>query len=335
MTNPNNAIGTNSAYSGRTSVKAFNDVLSAFTPGIVSGWEASVYSGLTIMLGGGHSARDVAIAKNNTGDRTTINNISADEVLVTVASAPSSDSRIDAIVAYVDNPPQGTATSADNPEACGIISVEGTVSASPEPPSENIIRSAITADGASGTTAYYVVLATVTIPTGTTDLIQGYIQQGEESQLIVMSDASNITMTNVDPGEGTPLAENHFIGVYSESPDVPLVFDYSLTEVDTGTKWIDGSAIYKKTIDTGALPSSAGTIKSIAHNITNLDKVIKMEGYAFNGTIFLNFPPYIAASSGTPTCQVWANSTNVSVVATTDLSSITESYVTLYYTKSS
>lgn len=327
MTNPNNAIGTNSAYSGRTSVKAFNDVLSAFTPGIVSGWEARVYSGLTVMLGGGHSARDVAIAKNNTGDRTTINNISADEVLVTVASAPSSDSRIDAIVAYVDNPPQGTATSADNPEACGIIAVEGTVSASPEPPTENIIRSAITADGASGTTAYYVVLATVTIPTGTTDLIQGYIQQGEESQLIVMSDASNITMTNVDPGEGTPLAENHFIGVYSENPDVPLVFDYSLTEVNTGAKWIDGSAIYKKTINFGSLPNA--TTENVAHNISNLDNVIKIDGYMTNGSNWRTLPYADGAFT-----SVYVSATQVSVYTTADMSSWT-SYVTLYYTKTS
>ena len=217
MTNPNNAIGTNAAYSGRTSVKAFNDVLSAFTPGIISGWEARPDSGLTVMLGGGHTARDVAIAKNNTGDNTTINNISADEVLVTLAAAPPADSRIDVIVAYVDNPPQGTATSADNPEACGIIPVSGTASADPVAPNESAIRAAITADGASGTTAYYVVLATVVVPTGTTDLIPGYIQQGEQSVLTIMSSASNITMTTVDPGEGQPLEENHFIAVYTNN----------------------------------------------------------------------------------------------------------------------
>ena len=214
MTNPDNAIGTNAAYSGRTSAKAFNDVLSAFTPGIISGWECQVDSGLTVMLGGKSTIRDVAIAVNNTGDRTTINNISADEVLVTVAAAPPSNSRIDAIVAYVDNPPEGTASTADNPAACGLISVAGTAAANPVAPNESAIRTAITADGASGTTAYYVVLATVTVPTGTTDLIQGYIEQGEESKLTIMSSASNITMTTVDPGEGVDIEDNHFIAVY-------------------------------------------------------------------------------------------------------------------------
>ena len=333
MTNPNNAIGTNAAYSGRTSAKAFNDVLSAFTPGIVSGWEAKPYSGLTIMLGGGHTARDVAIAQNNTGDNTTINNISADEVLVTVAAAPPTDSRIDAIVAYVDNPPQGTATSADNPEACGIIPVSGTVSANPDAPSENTIRAAITADGASGTTAYYVVLATVTVPTGTTDLIQGYIQPGEESQLIVMSDASNIAMTNVDPGEGVALAANHFIGVYSENPDVPLVFDYSLTEVDTGAKWVDGSAIYKKTVDIGELPNN--TNKHVAHNISNLKSVIRLEGYSNYSQSSLLIPLPFTSTITQATVAVYVEGADIIILTGQDRTGFTESYVTLYYTKTS
>lgn len=178
MTNPNNAIGTNAAYSGRTSVNAFNDDLAAYSRGILSGWNCQVDTGLTVLLGGGNSARDVAIAEDNAGNKTTINNISLDEVPVTLDTAPGANSRIDAIVAYVDNPPQGSNSTADNPESCGIIPVAGTPAVEPQAPDDNAIRTAITADGASGTTAYYVVLATVTVPTGTTDLIPGYIKQG-------------------------------------------------------------------------------------------------------------------------------------------------------------
>lgn len=183
MTNPNNAIGTNAAYSGRTSVNAFNDDLAAYSRGILTGWNCQVDTGLTVILGGGHSVRDVAIAEDNAGNKTTINNISLDEVPVTLDTAPGANSRIDAIVAYVDNPPQGSNSTADNPEACGIIPVAGTPAVDPQAPDDNAIRTAITADGASGTTAYYVVLATVTVPTGTTDLIPGYIQQGDKAVL--------------------------------------------------------------------------------------------------------------------------------------------------------
>ena len=199
MTNPNNAIGTNAAYSGRTSVNAFNDDLAAYSRGVLTGWNCQVDTGLTVILGGGHSVRDVAIAEDNAGNKTTINNISLDEVPVTLDTAPGANSRIDAIVAYVDNPPQGSNSTADNPEACGIIPVAGTPAVDPQAPDDNAIRTAITADGASGTTAYYVVLATVTVPTGTTDLISGYIQQGDKAVLNANQIADgSITSSKID-----------------------------------------------------------------------------------------------------------------------------------------
>ena len=215
MTNPNNAVGTNGAYSGRTSVNAFNDVLSLLTSGILGGWVCSPNSGLTVALGGDGSTRDVAIAEDNTGNKTTINNISGSPISVTISAAPSTNSRIDAIVAYVDNPPTGSSTATDNYGACGLIAIEGTVSASPVPPDESAIRTAITGDGASGTTAYYVVLAYITIASGTTTITNGMINQSTVS-ILAPQNTPLITMTSIDPGEGVALAENHFIAVYSE-----------------------------------------------------------------------------------------------------------------------
>lgn len=183
MTNPNDAVGTNGAYGGRTSVNAFNDLAGAFTRGVVSGWACVPNTGLTVSLGGDGTNRDVAIAMDNIGDKTTINNISGAPIDVTIDSAPVSNSRIDLIVAYVDNPPQGTDTVADNPSACGLIVVKGVASASPTPPSDGNIRSAITADGASGTNAYYVILAQITIASGTTTLTSSNISNGSKATL--------------------------------------------------------------------------------------------------------------------------------------------------------
>lgn len=183
MTNPNNAVGTNAAYDGRTSVKAFNDGVGAYSRGIISGWACSPNTGMTVSLGGDGNARDVAIAQDSGGNKTTINNISESPINVTLSAAPASNSRIDAIVAYVDNPPQGSATVIDNPAACGLIAVEGTIASTPVAPNESAIRAAITADGASGATAYYVVLATVTVASGTTDLVAGDIENGSVAQI--------------------------------------------------------------------------------------------------------------------------------------------------------
>lgn len=204
MINPNNAIGTNGAFGGRTSVNAFNDDLASYSTGILSGWACEPSSGLTVILGGDGNTRDVAIAEDNAGNKTTINNISGSPVSVTIGAAPNSNSRIDSIVAYVNNPPTGTSTATDNYGACGLIVVAGTVSSTPSAPSESAIRAAITADGASGTTAYYVVLANITIPSGTTDLTSNNISQGSIAKIgsnnmdfttvkILLSDADNIT----------------------------------------------------------------------------------------------------------------------------------------------
>lgn len=194
MTNPNNAIGTNAAYGGRTSVNAFNDGLASFSRGVMSGWACTPNTGLTVSLGGSGNVRDVAVAEDNIGDKVTINNISGSPVDVTLPAAPGANSRIDAIVAYADNPPQGESTIADNPGACGIIPVSGIAASSPVPPSGSAIRSAITADGASGTTAYYVVLAYITIAAGTTDIDASSISQSKIPSAKSIADYLNLSV---------------------------------------------------------------------------------------------------------------------------------------------
>ena len=193
MTNPGNAIGTNAAYSGRTSVNAFNDILSALSRGVVSGWECKPSSGLTVELGGSGGVRDVAIAEDNAGNKTSINNISGSPVQVTLSAAPGANSRIDAIVAYVDSPTNGSADKADNPDVCGIIPVSGTVASSPSDPTDSQIRAAITSDGANGTSAYYAILATVKMNANLSNITNNEIT----SKLSYLA-GKKVTSENVD-----------------------------------------------------------------------------------------------------------------------------------------
>lgn len=296
MTNPNDAVGTNAAYDGRTSVNAFNDDLAAYTSGILSGWACTPNSGLTVSLGGDGSTRDVAVAEDNAGNKTSINNISGSPIDVTMSAAPGSNSRIDLVVAYVDNPPQGVNTTADNPSACGIIKVTGTASSTPVAPNDTAIRTAITGDGASGATAYYAILAVITIPSGTTDITTSNIQAGP----------SAIT-TNVD---------------FSLTGG-----NYSTTEQDTGFTWIDGKHIYKKTYNVGPLPNN--TTKNVPHGLTSLDKIIKWEGASTNTTGNTILLPSPANALFT----IVVNTTNISIYTTSDRTGYTYAYITLYYTK--
>lgn len=220
MTNPGNAIGTNAAYGGRTSVNALNDALAGYTRGILSGWKVVPNTGLTVALGGDGVTRDVAIAEDANGNRTTINNRSGQPVDVTIAEAPAVGQRVDVIVAYVQNPPEGTATEADNPAACGMIVVEGAVSNAPTAPTEEEIRSAITADGASGATSYYVTMATISVTEGMTDITGSNITQGDTTGAGTVDAALNPLSTNP--------VQNKVITEALEE------IDASLTELNTG-----------------------------------------------------------------------------------------------------
>lgn len=183
MANPDNAIGTNGAYGGRTSVNAFNDVLASFNGrGVLSGWACTPDSGLTVTLGGNGTDRDVAIAEDNAGNKTTVNNISQAPVPVTLPAAPANNSRIDSIVAYIEASPSSSGET-DNYTAVNLLTVSGAAAATPTAPSDGDIRTAITADGASGPTAYYVVLANVTMASGTTDIDATMINAGAAAQV--------------------------------------------------------------------------------------------------------------------------------------------------------
>lgn len=184
MTNPDQTVGTNAGFNGRTTPNAMNDILGAFSRGRISGWACTPKNGMTVQLGGNGTTRDVAIAEDNAGNRLTINNRTATPVEITLAGAPATGNRIDSIVAYIANPPQGAgATSVDFPDAVGIIAVQGTASGTPSAPNEATIRAGITADGASGASAYYVVLANITVGQGVTTIGSGAITAGPFAQL--------------------------------------------------------------------------------------------------------------------------------------------------------
>lgn len=311
MTNPDNAVGTNAAYGGRTSVNAFNDNLSAYSRGVMSGWACTPSGGLVVSLGGNGTERDVAVAEDNIGNKTSINNISGSPITLTMSAAPGAGTRIDSIVAYVDASPQGEATVTDNYGACGLIVVQGTPSSTPAAPSDNDIRSAITSDGASGPTAYYVVLANINMASGTTDITDGEITAGDVAQL---SGTGVVTANNID---------------------FTTFADYSLSEINTGKKWIDGKTIYKKTINTGNLPSTPAA-KTVPIGVPNLDKVINIEGVyisTIDDYIFPSNSPSFGASNDS-TIRAIVHGGNLQINAGMDRSNCV-GYITLYYTKTS
>lgn len=324
MTNPSDAVGTNGAYGGRTSVDAFNDVLGVFqSAGILSGWYVRAGSGMTVLVGGQSGVRDVAIAEDQLGDRTTVNNRLGSPISVTIAASSPSTARVDSIVLYVNKPATVSTTTIDNPEACGIIAVSGTTTA----PSSADIRSAITADGGSGATAYYVVIADITIPASATVITQTNITNYNEG-LVGRKAIANGAIGTDQLANGAVETRTIADGAVTSAK---MNIEYYTTEQIIG-KWVDGSTLYRKVIDFGALPNASE--KYVAHGLPATAKIHSLTAMAFNPSTQINlFLPTLTTNTNSYiTFYVTGASIAVNTYGT-DRSGYTQCHFVLEYTK--
>lgn len=107
---------------------------------------------------------------------------------------------------------------------------------------------------------------------------------------------------------------------------------YSTTEQEVGT-WIDGSPVYEKVVDLGALPNN--TTKNVAHGISNLGRVIQAELSADNGANWITIP-YATTNSTDLRYQLgfWITDTNIAIKSEWDRSAFS-GFAILRYTKAS
>lgn len=189
MTNPSNTVRIRSRNGGRGSVYEANMWAQKWNTGLYSGSGVLPNStpDMNVRVGGSSTNPDVLIAQNPVGYHIVLDLVAQVTLLIT---APATNSRISSIVAYTDDLSVASATTATTgtPASCGLIVVNGTTSASPTAPSDSTIRSAITADGATGSQASYCVIASLTIASSTTTITSGMTSAGmNRSSLIVSS----------------------------------------------------------------------------------------------------------------------------------------------------
>jgi len=107
--------------------------------------------------------------------------------------------------------------------------------------------------------------------------------------------------------------------------------DYSANEVNTWRRWIDGTYIYKKTVDVGTLPNN--TIKQIPHGITSLGRIISASGAAQPADKSQIIPlPYTNGGNINYGVSLALDASNITLEAKYDRSGMT-GFVTVYYTK--
>lgn len=105
------------------------------------------------------------------------------------------------------------------------------------------------------------------------------------------------------------------------------MLNYTTTEQIIG-KWTNGSNLYRKVISFGTLPNN--TTKSVAHNIQNLKRIVKLEGFAGSNQNLGGITLPHATSSPV---ALYADDAKVTVLTTNDKTAYTETYIYVYYTK--
>lgn len=208
MTNPDNIVRVRARNGGRASVYEANGWCQAYGSGILDGTGVvqNTSANMTVLVGGSSSKPDVLIAENPSGYKIALDLVGQQPVTIT---APASNSRISAIVAYTDDlaleSTEDTVTG--SPASCGLIVVNGSSSASPSAPTDTQIRNAITSDGATGSQASYAVIATITVASNTTTITDSLITRNQAG--VQSSKIDFATMRETFPVLNTDTSNNN------------------------------------------------------------------------------------------------------------------------------
>ena len=135
------------------------------------------------------------------------------------------------------------------------------------------------------------------------------------------------TATNFNDDDYTMIVQNNTTKKITKE-NMYGNYKYSTTENIIG-QWIDGKPIYRKVINVGnLLPEGEYNTKEVAHNITNLDKVINMKCIAYMDDVYFDFNNYADGS-----LEVFVNNQNVIIVFNTNYPFANNAYTTIEYTK--
>lgn len=104
---------------------------------------------------------------------------------------------------------------------------------------------------------------------------------------------------------------------------------YSIDEIKTGYKWIDGKDIYKKTYSTGALPNA--TTVTVAHNLTGISQFIDIKGLSYSATTSIPLP--FVSTTAANCVMIYEASGNIVISAGIDRQAFATTYITLWYTR--
>lgn len=306
MTNPDDIVRVRARNGGRASVYEANGWAQFFKTGLLegNGVVQNTVPDMNVLVGGSTAKPDVLIATNPSGYKVALDVVGQQAIAIT---APGSDSRISSIVAYTDDLSLASTETniTGSPSTCGLIVVNGATSATPSAPDDTDIRTAITADGATGSQAAYCVIAEIEVESTTTTITDSIIGLKRADKEIIAAD-------NID--------------------FATLSGNYSTTEVDTGYTWIGGEKIYKKTIETEAFTGTGVLEKD--HGISNFSFPVAIQGWGLDGGLAeFKTLPYVRGEDNTTTgIGIAVTPTKIRIKRNANYN-ISNSWFTLWYVK--
>lgn len=177
---------------------AFEDAMYGSCVASDSDYTLTAGSGMNVVLstGNGLISTGLGFARRIASDSTNT---------VSLSAASTSNPRIDAIVAYIDNSVTPTVNVVDNTnDILKFKSVAGTAASTPSAPSAATIQSSVGAGNP------YMVLWEVAVPANASS-----VSSFTDKRKVASQPAVKLQLTTTDPGEGSPLAEGTILGVYN------------------------------------------------------------------------------------------------------------------------
>lgn len=251
MTNPNNIVRVRARNGGRASVYEANGWAQIFSTGLFegNGVTQNTSADMNVLVGGSNTKPDVLIAQNPAGYKIALDVVGQQAVAIT---APASNSRISAIVAYTDDLSLSTDenTVTGSPASCGLIVVNGDAAASPVAPDDTAIRAAITADGATGSQASYVVIATIRVASSTTTITNS----------LITGNVAQLTSHNIDFATFEDSTEEKIVG-----------------------KTVSGDTIYERTVvgTYNAVANTRSTVNLPGFTTGTVAEIVDASGYIY------------------------------------------------------
>lgn len=193
-----------------------------------------------------------------------------------ISAADGSNPRRDIIVIYVD---YGQAPSTDvSNNTNGVVKIKvvnGTPAGSPVDPNAAAIQSSVGAGNP------YSILARVRVPAGQTSISNSLI---DDLRSLITSKVNTVNTLSILDSAITAAKLASASVTESKLDFSTLKFgNYSTSEVDTGFKWINGSAIYKKTTTASW---TASTVEQFITGITGASTglIIDMQAILYDAT---------------------------------------------------